>query len=170
MWKRFLHQDQHIQSIEKLYSQKENMAYHIAYEILQDREEAENVVQRVLWFAAGNIDNLPDTEPALNAYLAKLVKKKALSRKFRLQKHHPLEAGNRRHSSTIIAPDSPAAQALHQYMTKLDTRSREVIYRRYIYGMSCEEIARRMELTPAAARRILSEMEIALSGCEQSAK
>lgn len=167
MWKSIFHQDQHTRAIRKLFTRKEHMVYYIAYEILQDEAEAEYVVQQVLRFISQNIDSIPDTEPELNTCLAKLAKEKAFSRKARLQNPEAPDWESETIDLSVSASNSTIAQAVHQYMTQLDKRSREVIYQRYIFRLNCDEIAQKMDLPAETAHRILSGFENTLNSCIQ---
>ena len=146
-----------IRMIERLYKRKEDMMYHIALGVVKRREDAEDAVHEAFTSLMRSIERIPSEERELDAYLATAVKHEAV----RIWNYRQKKEGFELRDCEVTVQENVLNKLLYeeqlqQYILKLDERSKEILYGKYVYGKSYEEIAREMNLTQENARKILS--------------
>lgn len=145
-----------IRMIERLYKRKEDMMYHIALGVVKRREDAEDAVHEAFTSLMRSIEKIPCEEKELDAYLTTAVKNEAFRVLNRREKRERFEIRDYEAVTQENTLNRLLLEEIQQYILQLDERSKEIIYRKYVYGRSYEEIAREMNLTQDNARKILS--------------
>lgn len=143
-----------------------NYCHTIADRVLQDRQDAEEVVNET-WLRAWN--TIPPQRPVLlKMYLAKITRNLAFSR-YR-SRSAAKRGGNgvdvaleelQECISSSVSPEShieglELQQAIRCFLDTLPQREQHIFIRRYFFVDEMREIARRYGLTEAHVRKILS--------------
>lgn len=156
MWQELSSNEDKIRKIEHMYRRKENMMYHIAFMILKNKQDAEDAVHDAFISVIEKVNIIPCKAGEIDAYLTKCVKNRALTMLKQRQKKENYELRDYEATVSDVAVDRLIREEIHQYFAQLDKRSREIIYMRYVYDKSYEEIAQEMNVTQENARQILS--------------
>lgn len=130
-------------------------AFAIAYRILHDRQDAEDVVQDAFVAALGGIDSFDTTRP-FGPWLGTIVVRKGLNAlaKRRVRAGEPLTADLAASGDT---PDEEAARAqlagrVRSTLLALPPRQRVLIELIELEGFTAAEAAEALEIAPATAR------------------
>lgn len=137
-------------AIASLYDRQSRLLYSLIHRILQDRSEAEEVLQEVFLVAWTRIDTYnPDLGSPL-AWLVRIARNRAIDRmrsnQARMRAVEGLPAANVVDSPEKAALVSERRRAVVQALTALPSDQRQLIETAYFTGLSQSELASRFEL------------------------
>ncbi len=134
-------------ALARLYGRYAAVLMGVAYRILQNRVDAEDLLHDVfleVWNKAGNYDR---ARGKVKAWLVLLTRSRAIDRKrvLIIARRHAMVAEQVDDAEAPeLRPDVLADQALvRAAVTRLDDRQREILQLSYFQGLSCREIAER---------------------------
>lgn len=137
---------------EKIYLTYKGLMYHVAYKILNNEHDAEDVVHSAFVNIVENIQKIdvPVCQKTQN-YVVTIVENKAID----------LYRANKRKNSSLyldeisgIEVEATRVHGLAACMAKLTPRYRQIILLKYYYGFSCKEIAKQLDITEANAIKL----------------
>ena len=134
---------------EKVYLTYRGLMYHVAYKILNNKHDAEDVVHSAFIKVAENIQKIGDPVcPKTQNYVVTIVENRAIDI-LRSRKRHqeiPLDA-----IAYGIPVHTENEDTLSELILKLPAKQRQVIWLKYYHGYSLREIAPMLNMTLAAA-------------------
>lgn len=137
---------------ERLYIEYRDVMYHVAYKILRNEQDAEDAVHQAFVKIAEGIEKVDGTICArTQGYVVTIVENKAIDMYRYRQKHQTLEL---RDDDEGIAITYDGPNMLTKCMAKLPARYRTVLMLRHYHGLSPKEIAKKMGITEANAKKI----------------
>lgn len=136
---------------EVLYDRYKGLLYHIAYDILRNREDAEEAVSDAFWKIAKNILKISEPVcPKTRAYVVQVIESTSVD----------LWRKRQRRVETVSLEDEPKIQVEYQgknrvaeMILSLPAHDREILLLRYHQGYSLREAAALLDLSEAAARK-----------------
>ena len=137
---------------EKVYLTYKGLMYHVAYKILNNEHDAEDVVHSAFVKIVENIQKIdvPVCQKTQN-YVVTIVENKAID----------LYRENKRKNSSLyldeisgIEVEATRVHGLAACMAKLTPRYRQIILLKYYQGFSCKEIAKQLDITEANAIKL----------------
>lgn len=136
---------------ERLYAQYQGLMYHIAYDILRSREDAEEAVNDAFWKIAKQIEKISEPVcPKTRTYVVLVIESTAVD----------LWRKRRRRVGTVPLEEEPKIQVLYEganrvaeLILQLPPHDREILLLRFYQGYSLKEAAKLLDLTLAAARK-----------------
>ena len=137
---------------EKVYLTYKGLMYHVAYKILNNEHDAEDVVHSAFVKIVENIQKIdvPVCQKTQN-YVVTIVENKAID----------LYRANKRKNSSLyldeisgIEVEATRVHGLAACMAKLTPRYRQIILLKYYQGFSCKEIAKQLDITEANAIKL----------------
>lgn len=137
---------------EKLYLKYRGLMFHVANNILNNVQDAEDAVHQAFLKIAENIEKLGDPEcPKTKGYVVTIVENKAID----------LYRQRKRRQVVELSDELQGVQAVYEgentlaaCILKLPARYREVILLRYHHGYSVKEVAAMLDLSFAAASKL----------------
>lgn len=136
---------------ERLYLHYRALMYHVAYQILHNESDAEDVVHSAFVKIAEHMKKISDPVcPKTQSYVVTIVERKAIDL-YRKKKRHgsvPLD------EAALAAAPPEADGGLAACILALPPRYRQVILLKYYQGFSCGEIASMLGISLAAARKL----------------
>lgn len=137
---------------EEIYLKYRGLMYHVAYEILQNQQDAEDAVHQAFVVVAEKMEKLgAATCPKTKGYVVTVVENKAIDLYRRRRRHQDLELNDELPGIQAVYEGENALTAC---ILKLPARYREVILLRYVYGYSVKELASILGLSFAAASKL----------------
>lgn len=138
---------------EKLYIEYRGLMYHVAYDILKNNEDAEDVVHQAFVSVAENMKCVEDPEsPRTKGYLVTIVENKAINLYNFSKRFGSLSDGEDEVMGLDFEFDG--GSTLAQCLAQLPARYREFIFLKYQLGFETSEVARMMQITQANASKI----------------
>lgn len=137
---------------EKIYLTYKGLMYHIAYKILNNKEDAEDAVHNAFVKIAENISKIG--EPVCSktqSYIVTIVENKAIDLYRRNQRRNNIKNID---DISAITIEENKLHDLATCMAKLSPRYRQVILLKYYQGFSCKEIAKQLNITEANAVKL----------------
>ena len=136
---------------ERLHTHYQGLMYHIAYDILHNREDAEEAVNDALWKIAKNIEKITEAVcPKTRAYVVLVIESASVD----------LWRKRRRRIGTVPLEEEPKIQVAYEganrmanLILQLPPHDREILLLRFYQGYSLKEAAKLLDLTYAAARK-----------------
>ena len=136
---------------EVLYDRYKGLLYHIAYDILRNREDAEEAVSDAFWKIAKNILKIPEPVcPKTRAYVVQVIESTSVD----------LWRKRQRRVETVPLEDEPKLQVEYQgknrvaeLILSLPAHDREILLLRFYQGYSLREAAALLDLSEATARK-----------------
>jgi RNA polymerase sigma-70 factor, ECF subfamily len=141
-----------------LISAHQEAVFRLAYLLLGDAAEAEDVAQEALMRAGQALDRFDRSRP-LRPWLLQIARNLAANRRRSARRHL---AALQRWWANAPAPSDPVAQVdagaadLHQAVATLSREDQEVIYLRYFLELSVDETAQTLGIAPGTAKSRLS--------------
>lgn len=145
---------------EQLYIRYKGLMYHIAYRILQNREDAEDAVHQAFVSIAKNIKKITEVNcPKTYGYIVTIIERKSIDI-LRANKH--IVSTDFEESEPGIEIPPPGEGGLADAIAKLNPRYREVILLHYAYGYKTNELANMLDIKQDSVRRLLWRAKEAL--------
>lgn len=145
---------------EQLYLKYKGLMYHIAYQILQNREDAEDAVHQSFVSIAKHIKKITAVEsPKTYGYIVTIIERKSIDC-LRAKKH--IITTDFENSEPGIEIPPPGEGEVEDAIAKLKPSYREVILLRYAYGYKTTELAKILEMKPDTVRKLLWRAKEAL--------
>lgn len=142
---------------EQLYIRYKGLMYHIAYRILQNKEDA---VHQAFVSIAKNIKKITEVDcPKTYGYIVTIIERKSID-SLRANKHIISTDFEENEPGIEIQP--PGEGGLADAIAKLRPRYREVILLHYAYGYKTNELAEMMDMKQDSVRRLLWRAKEAL--------
>jgi RNA polymerase sigma-70 factor (ECF subfamily) len=162
------------EGMEELFDRYHRLVFDIAFRIVRDAAEAEDVVQNVFLDVFRALANFDSRKGILKVWLLQYAYHRALHRKRHLVSNHfyrweNLEAAIEIGSARRLWGESPEVVRLTEQLLKsLKPRQRTVIEMTYYEGLTAEEIASRLGDSPHAVRHNLQRGVAALRAVFES--
>ena len=137
---------------EQIYLEYRGLMFHVAYEILQNEQDAEDAVHQALLKIAERINKIEDLKsPKTQSYVVTIVENKAIDQYRKQQKHQTAEL-----IDDIQGMDMQyeGDNDLTKCILKLPARYREMLLLRYHHGYTVKEIAKMLGLSLPAAIKL----------------
>lgn len=137
---------------EKIYMKYRSLMYHVAYEILNNKQDAEDAVHQAFIKIAEHIEEIEEPIcPKTRGYVVIIAENKAIDI-YRKQMRHPtLELYEATVGMTI---DYSGCDELTHYMSKLSGVQRQVILLKYKFGYTNGEVAKILGISKSNAIKI----------------
>jgi RNA polymerase sigma-70 factor, ECF subfamily len=160
-----------------LFDRYQHLVFSIAFRIVRDPGEAEDVVQNVFLDIFRAVDNFDPRRGILKVWILQYAYHRALRRRRHLISNHfyrweeleeAVEAGSR----CAFSPEPPEiAHLAEEMLGKLKPRQRTVLEMTYYEGLTAEEIAARLGKTVHVVRhdlhRSLAALRAAFGTCHE---
>lgn len=136
---------------EILHENYKGLMYHIAYDILRNREDAEEAVNDAFWKIAKNIIKISEPIcPKTRTYIVLVIESASVD----------LWRRRQRHVETVPLEEEPKIQVEYsgenrvaELILSLPPCDREMLLLRYYQGYTLKETAELLNITAAAARK-----------------
>ena len=130
------------------------MVFSIALRILKSREEAEDVVQDLFAYKIPDLQTGPGGPEDMGRYLAKMARNLAIDRYRRRRRFPQVELEPESLEGGLPEHDEDAEiKELERRMDALLPRYREVLTLKYLWEMTWQEVAERLGISQAGARK-----------------
>jgi RNA polymerase sigma-70 factor (ECF subfamily) len=151
------------EKFQQIYQQYKDKMYLKSYDILQNREEAENIVQESFVRIIDHLDQIGcvDSQKTWN-YILTVVKHLCFNHKKKMEKYESCEwtdewsvscnAGNQGTEQNAL--ENRLTEELTEEIRALPYPYKEVLYLQYYNGMSSSEIGKILDKSSAAVRKI----------------
>ncbi len=136
---------------EKIYMEYVDLMYHIAFELLQNEQDAEDAVQLAFVGIAENIASIEEPGPRTKSYVAAIAENRAIDL-LRKRKKQPLSLFAQECVGIEIQYDGD--NSLTDCINKLPPLQRQVIWLKYVYGYQVREIADILHISHAWASKL----------------
>lgn len=138
---------------EKLYNTYKGLMYYIAFGILNNSEDAEDVVHNAFMKIAENISKIDEViSPKTQMYVVTIAENKAID----LYRNNYRRRRQMEYFECISERFVSQMQegSLGECIAKLPIKYREVILLKYYMGFSCKEIAKQLDISVANAIKL----------------
>ena len=148
------------EKFERVYLQYRYLMLHVAKQILQNHQDAEDAVHQAFVSIIKNIDKISSVEsPETRSYIVIITERKAIDIWRRNQRHPASALDDEMVGLYIPTPeDHPLAAA----MAKLPAHYRQALLLRYDSGFSTREIASLLGISESGVRKLLARGKKAL--------
>lgn len=144
--------DEDKSKFEKIYEEYRGVMYRVAYQILSGNEfDSEDAVHSAFVKVAENIEKLDGVCPKTKGYVVTVVEHKAIDILRERARHQNVEFNE---ETVGIHIDYTGSYDVADCLARLSARDREVLALRYRYGFSNKEIAKTMNVTEDALRKM----------------
>lgn len=154
------------EKFEVIYVKFKGLMYHIAYDILNNRQDAEDAVHNAFVKIAENIAKIDDPEcPKSKAFIVTITETKAIDI-YRLKQRHPVVQLDENTVGIEVA--YTGSSDLAKCVASLPPRYRHILALKYRHGYDNHEIARIMNISLANAIKLDQRAKARLrSLCEE---
>lgn len=137
----------------EMYLAYRGLMYHVAYEILKNRQDAEDAVHQSFVKLAEQAERLPDGPgPRMRNLAVTVAERKAIDLWRRRQRHPQVDLDE---VPLTYSQPLPSDGSLAEAMANLPPRYREMLLLKYYNGYSNQEIASFLSATPEAVAQVL---------------
>ena len=137
---------------EQIYLKYKGLMYYIAYNILNNKLDAEDAVHNAFIKIAENMNKIDEAVcPKTQSYVVTIVENKAIDT-YRSKKRN--DAVEYIDEMTGITIENQSLQGLAYCMAKLPPRYRQIILLKYYHGYNSREISKQLDLTEANVIKI----------------
>ena len=148
---------------EQLYYAYRDFMFRTAMGILRNPTDAEDAVQDAFESVARNLSAITELDsPRTRSYLAIITERKAIDRYRDRKKFASTELAE--DALGTAAPPDAGGSGLSRCIAALPPRYREMILLKYSHGYTIQEAAAILEITPAAAAKLLQRARERLYG------
>lgn len=136
---------------EKIYLEYRGLMYHLAYEILHNRQDAEDAVHQAFVKIAENIEIIDVSIPSkLRGLVVTIVENKAIDMQRYHMRHQTIDID----SCQGISIEYQGENRLTACMAKLPAKYRSVLLLKHLHGYSSKETAKILGITEANVIKI----------------
>lgn len=142
----------HSTAFEQIYRQYRNLMYHVAFQILQNPQDAEDAVHNAFVKIAENIEKIEEPVcPKTKSFCVTVVENKAI------------DLYRRKHRFSFVSLDALSQESVSLYsgtnrvaacIAKLPYKYRQVLILKYLHGYTSAETAQILGLTEANVNKI----------------
>ena len=137
---------------ERIYLQYKGLMLHVAYDILHNKEDAEDAVHQAFVKVAEHIEEIEEPIcPKTKGYVVTIAENKAIDIYRRKQRHPLVELYE---STAGMSIEYSGDDELAACMAKLPARQRELILLKYKFGYSNDEVAKILGISKSNAIKI----------------
>lgn len=145
---------------ERVYNAYRGLMYYVAYGILKNEEDAEDAVHQAFVSIIENLEKISEAEcPKTRAFCVIVVERKALDM---LRRRRGLAGAYEVELAGVEVP-MPVGSELEHALARLPARYREVLLLRFFLGYSTKEVAEILQISHAAALKLVSRAKGALA-------
>jgi len=145
---------------EQLYLQYRNWMYSIAYQLLQNNQDAEDAVHQAFLSVLKNISKISEIDcPKTRGYLVIIVERKSIDI---LRDRKKLAEQTLDETIHGISYPLPGDHGIQDAIARLPARYREVLLLRYAQGYETREVAELLDLSYETCRKLLYRAKNAL--------
>ena len=137
---------------EEIYKAYRGLMYHVAFQRMQNVQDAEDVVQHVFIKIAENIEKIEPVSPKTKQLVVTMVNNRVTD-VFRIRKKHPVTNYQDELSNRPI-PELEGEDLLTQCILQLPEQQRMVIWLKYVYGYNLREISKLLDISLIWAQKI----------------
>lgn len=137
---------------EKIYEEYRGLMYHVAYQILSNEFDSEDAVHNAFVKVAENIEKVDGVCPKTKGYVVTIVENKSIDMKRESARHQKVEFNE---ETVGIHVDYTGSFDVAVCLARLPARDREVLTLKYRHGFTNKEIAKTMNVTEGALRKML---------------
>lgn len=152
---------------EKIYKQYRNLMYYVAFNLLGNEPDAEDVVHAAFLKIAENLQNLSEAIcPKTKSYVVIVTENKAIDM-LRQRNRHEIQSLDElpKHISSDIHLELSGESALAKCILALPPRYKEIILLKYYHGYNLHEIAKMLDITLVNAIKIDQRAKKKLKEC-----
>ena len=136
---------------ERLYLKYRDLMFYIANKILQNQQDAEDVVHAAFLSIAENMEKISSpTCPKTKGYIVTVTENKAIDL-YRKKKRHP--KGLLLEETAGLEVSYEGSHAIAHCFARLSARDRDILMLRYRYGYTAREIAKMLNFSEANANK-----------------
>lgn len=144
---------------ERLYYRCRSLMYHVAYQVLNNSQDAEDAVQSAFLKIAENMDKVDDPDSMKSTGFAVTITRNAAIDLYRKRsKENTVELTE----EWVSGGEYSGMSALAGCMLKLPERQRTVLLLKYYYGYDNEEIAALLDLSAVNVARTVQRAKVKL--------
>lgn len=141
------------EKFEKLYLTYKGLMFHIANQILNNEQDAEDAVHVAFITIAKNIKNIVvPVCPKTQSYIVTIVESKAIDM---YRKNRRMETAEYNDEICGVTVELPDEIGLDDCILKLPARYREVIMLKYDQGFTCRDIAKQLGISLESANKLV---------------
>lgn len=137
---------------EQVYLHYKGLMYHVACQILNNREDAEDAVHAAFVKLAENIEKIDAPVcPKTQSYIVTITENKAIDLYRRKQRTGAVEYLD---EISGVVPPMEDCQGLEDCILRLPARYRQVIVLKYVYGYTTKELGKLLKISEANAIKL----------------
>lgn len=152
MYLQMIETDEDKSKFEEIYTAYRGLMYHIAYQKLHNREDAEDVVHHAFVKIAENITNIEPVCPKTKQLVVTIVCNRVIDLYRTQRRHDTLEFRDDLDNGTSYEMDADGY--LGDCISKLPDKQRSVIWLKYYHGYTLREIARILDISLSNAQKL----------------
>ena len=147
------------EKFEQLYFKYRNLMYYLAFRITNNQEDAEDAVHQAFVYIIENLEKVgPVSDSRTKSFLSVITEHKAVDLARKRRPVYELSAAENELAGYL--PDD--GDGLLQAMAKLPKRYQDILLLRYDNGYSARELAKMLDMSYGAARKLLWRSKEAL--------
>ena len=147
------------EKLEQLYFQYRSLMYYLAFQITKNQEDAEDAVHQAVVYLIDNLEKVgPVSDGRTRSFLSIITEHKAIDLVRKRRPVYELSAAEYELAGNL--PDD--GDELLQAMAKLPKRYQDILLLRYDNGYSVRELAKMLDMSYGAARKLLWRAKEAL--------
>lgn len=152
MYLQMIETDEDKSKFEEIYTAYRGLMYHIAYQKLHNREDAEDVVHYAFVKIAENITNIEPVCPKTKQLVVTIVCNRVIDLYRTQRRHDTLEFRDDLDNGTSYEMDADGY--LGDCISKLPDKQRSVIWLKYYHGYTLRETARILDISLSNAQKL----------------
>lgn len=147
------------EKLEQLYFKYRSLMYYLAFQITKNQEDAEDAVHQAFIYLIENLEKVgPVSDGRTRSFLSIITEHKAIDLVRKRRPVYELSAAEYKLSGYL--PDD--GDGLPQAMAKLPKRYQDILLLHYDNGYSVRELAKMLDMSYGAARKLLWRAKEAL--------
>lgn len=151
--------EQNKAKLERLYVQYHGLMYYVAHKVTKNAEDAEDAVQQAFLYIIENMQKVGEVSCGkTRSFVCIIARHEAIDLARKRRTVYELEAADRELAACV--PES--CGEITEAMTQLPKRYRDILLLRYRDGYSADELAKMLEISLAAVRKLIWRAKCAL--------
>lgn len=138
---------------EDIYNTYKNLMYYVAYNKLQNEQDAEDAVHHSFVKIAENIKKIEPVSSKTKQFVVTIVDNYAIDL-LRKRQRHPVDSIDEEAISSQLLSEKQSNNLLAECILKLPSQQRMVIWLKYYYGFSLREISNILNISLYSAQKI----------------